>query len=211
MMRFAVTGFGGGKIAAEAMEFRKEINGFADRWTRSGLREIIAGDGGFRGGCMPIAVQLEKISAMELAVAAIRDEAGLGGAPIGECDGPFLRASKVEKFAAGSEDTAIDRACNDGRDFSGYDGDHGFIEERNAARNFAGANERATMSLQRECDEVFVAEFVTDFDGAEKNVRGFYGVAFAEGEDGGGQEQVATFDAIGLVFQKASRASEPAI
>lgn len=110
------------------MEFGEAINRRADRGTRRWFGEMVASNGGFFSGRLPIAVQLEEIGALELAMTAIRNEAGLRSAPLRERCGPFLGTAEIEQFAARIEDAAVDGTRDDRRDLSSEDGDHGLVE-----------------------------------------------------------------------------------
>jgi hypothetical protein len=104
-----------GELPAQSMDLRELVVGGARRSAARRLCELIAGAPGLVLRIRPEAAQHFDLGASNETFPAIRNQVGLGLAPVAERLGPFLHAAHVEQLEAGLDDAAVDGADDDGR------------------------------------------------------------------------------------------------
>ena len=192
-----------GELPAQSMDLRELVVGGPRRSAARGLCELIAGVPGLVLRIRPEAAQHLDLGAPDETLPAIRNQVGLGLAPVAERLGPFLHAAHVEQLEAGLDDAAVDGADDDGRELARGDGHHHLVHQRDALVHRAEPHDRAGTTLLGQVDQVPVAETLADDDRLREDVAGLLEVSFHDGLDRGGHEQVAALHAVGPCGKKA--------
>ena len=120
-------------------------------------------------------------------------------------------ASDVEQVRARREHAAVDDAGDDRRELAGGGGDHGFVEQRDAALYLAALDEHAAMALPRQAGEVRVAEPLADRCGFGECVSRLLDVSTHDRVAGLGNQQVAALHAwVAALVEQTCGARQPA-
>ncbi|MEZ5318567.1 MAG: hypothetical protein R2752_14300 [Vicinamibacterales bacterium] len=164
-------------------------------------------------GVRPVAVELQHLRAAHQAGAAERHHVRVRVAPPGERAGPLLRARPVERVVAGADDAAVDDAGHEGADFARRHAEHRFVEEREALRRTALADQSATDGLAGERGDVRIAAGGADRRGAFEVRLRAVGIAGLHHLQAGRAQQEALFGArrraAGRRVEQASGAGHP--
>ncbi len=159
----------------------------------------------------PDAVKEHDFGATHEAVAPIRHDVRLRGAPVGERAGPFLGATEVADLEARLDHAAVHGPRDGGRDLACRHAEHHFVEERQAPGRLTAPDQHPAAALSRQADEIDVAEAIADavrFD--ERFVPGGE-IAARDRTERNRQQQVTALDAIVLSFvQQSARFGQPA-
>src|SRR5262249_53537840 len=150
------------EITLETMNFGGLVERCGDR-ARVAARDLAGGGTpGLLDRFLPGAVQLHDLGAMNQAIAAEGDELRLRLAPCGECISPFAGAVEGVDALARTDDAAIDKSGEDGRDLAGSGRQHRLVEKGEPAGHVAQPDQGKALDIAREDREVLFAEAVTD-------------------------------------------------
>ena len=144
----------------------------------------------------PRPVQLLDPCAVSETAAGERDQLRLRFTPARERLGPLLRAARFERLLAGRDHAAVDDTCEERRDLSGSDGDHGLVEDLEPLVHPTQLDQRRARGIRHRRKEIVVAESLGDLrrlgSGAVRSVC----VAGRQALDGDRQQQIARNDRI---------------
>ena len=111
---------------------------------------------------LPCPVELGQLGAVDLALAAVRNEVRLGFAPSGQRRGPLLGPAQVEQALARLDDRAVDDPDDDRRDLPGRRRDHRLVEQCHSSVDVPERDQRVTLTEAGQCRKVTVAKLVGD-------------------------------------------------
>ena len=140
-----------------------------------------------------------------------RDKVGLLLAPSRQRVRPLTRAAQLERLLAARDHTAVDNAGDHRRQLAARRREHRLVEEREPVRDALQLDQRETLRVNREREEVCVAKALTDRGGlARRRVDGLV-VAARLVLHRERHQQVALLDAFAaLALDEPARAPEPA-
>ncbi len=138
------------------------------------------------------------------------DHVGLCRAPLRECAGPLLGAPQGVDVVAALDHAAVDDPGDHRRQLVRRHGDHRLVEQRQALVDPSPLDQRGALGVEREREQVGVAETLADRRGLGAAV--VRGLVFARDlvAHGDGDQQVAALRAVGLgSLEQPPRAAEP--
>ena len=199
------------EFSAQAMKLGDLVERGAERRLTRRFAEPLAREQRFVQRIGPHASEGDDFRTVDEALAAIWHQVGLRVAPSRQRLRPLARASHVEQVRARREHAAVDDAGDDRRELAGGGGDHGFVEQRDAALYLTALDEHAAMALPRQAGEVRVAEPLADRCGFGKFVSRLLDVSTHDRVAGLGNQQVAALHAwVAALVEQTCGARQPA-
>ena len=192
------------------MNFGYLVKGSAQGRFGNGLRQAFAGVLCLLQRIRPVAVQLQKLSPPYQTMPAVRDDVRLRGTPSLQSGRPFPRPPQIIDFAAGIQHAAVHPSCVESGDVAGRDGHHGLVKQRQTTGNFSLPNQRTSLALKAECDQIFVAEALTNRGGLHKLFVRSKRISLSKAAETLRQQQVSPFYAIRMTVEQAAGTREPA-
>ena len=159
----AVRPLGVGQLAAQPMELALLVEGEPERGM-GGLGQPLPGPLHLRDRLRPLAVRLQDLRPVHEALAPVRHEIGLRGAPMVERLGPLGRPPQVEHVHARLDDGAVDDPRRDRRHLAGGHGHHHLVEQAHARGGVAQRERRLAAAEHPEREEILVVESLGDGD-----------------------------------------------
>ncbi len=144
----------------------------------------------------PRAVRLQHLRSMDEALAPVRHQPGLRGAPLAQRLGPLRGPAEIERLHALGNDRAVDDPGRDGRHLTSRDGDHRLVEEAHAGGDLAERHGDLTLAQDAQRDQIGVGEPVTDRHALVGEAPRFVDVATAERMQEVGDAEVPTRGAV---------------
>src|SRR5215204_4858447 len=144
----------------------------------------------------PGAMQLHDLRASDEAASAVRDAVRLALAPVLERRRPLLRSAQIEDLRARIDHAAVDIADVQREYLSGSDGDHHLVEQRQPFGHLAQLDQRASLPMASERDEVRIAEAPTDRERLREQLVSAGSLAAARRADGIREEQIAAHHTV---------------
>jgi hypothetical protein len=147
---------------------------------------------------------------VDLAPACEGDEVRLLLAPPSQGRCPFPRPTQLEDLLAGEDHPAVDDSGHDRREAARGDRHHRFVQQAEALPRPAGVDEELPLRLERQCEEVPVAEPLGDLGGCGRGRAGAVDVALGLVLEGDRHQEVALLRTLAFVFDQPLGTAEPA-
>ena len=124
--------------------------------------------------------------------------------------GPLVGATDVEHLLAARDHAAVDDARDDRRELAGDRRDHRLVEQREPVPHAPVLHEHLALRVEREREQVGVAELLADLRGLRGRDRGSFEVPVRLVLEAERQQQIAVLDAlVVLTLEQSLRTGEP--
>ena len=194
--RIAVRALGRRVVAAKAVKLGLLVVRLPCRGPVHRLLASLARKHRFLERVRPRPVQLLDPRAVSETAAGEGDQLRLRFTPARERLGPLLRAARFERFLAGRDHAAVDDTCEERRDLSGSDGDHGLVEDLEPLVHPTQLDQRRARGIRHRRKEIVVAEPLGDLRRLGSGTVRSVCVTGRQALDGDRQQQIARNDRI---------------
>src|SRR5688500_4597535 len=202
--RFAIRLLGGSVIPTKALQLRLLIEGRGNGTVLRTTEKMVARVARDRDRIRPVAVQLHDLGATHETLARVRNQIRLRLTPLCESSGPFAGTPCVEHLQRRFDDTTVDVAREDRGYLTSFEGNHRFVEERNALAYATRAHESAAHSMPRHDEQVRLSEAAAEVGCLREYAGGTGHVPFHDATHRFRKQDVALLDAVMLLLVEKS-------
>ena len=209
--RLAVGVLGGIELPPQPMDLPLSVVGLAaGELVEDAPREPLGGSPRLLQGLLPRAAQLHDLGAVDEAETVVGDHLGLALAPPRQRLGPLPGVAELVGVATEGDRVAVDDPGDDRRQLARRGGDQDLVDQPQALGDPPVLDQRATLVVPREPQEVAIAEPLSDLGGLGRGGMGGLVVAASHLLQPDGDQQIAALDAVLLdSFEQTPPAREP--
>ena len=198
------------ELTPEAVELGPHVISGAEGRLARRLGQPVACPLHLRHGIRPRTAEQHQLGAVDQALAAVEHQLRLRVAPAAERRRPLLGPTHVEHLLAPLDHRAVEVSDRRRGHLVRRDRHHRLVEQRHALGDLSAIDQAPALTDPGQCDELRVAEPITDLGCLHKARVGGLDVAFERQSEGGAVAQVSLLDTISLtVVQQPLRPVDP--